>query len=196
MLTETPPVEAHIQYAVRLGIHGQIGKLRASELSQLQRGQRVLCRTSRGLEIGEILTGLDPFSDQLELADGIILRKVTSEDEFLASQLKRLAEDLHSFMQEELSQADPTATLLEVESLMDGKTLFFHFLGPVNDQAQGITDRLGKIFQKKARESRFAQLLETGCGPGCGTTSSKCGTTGGCSTCVIAGGCSSKKQST
>jgi hypothetical protein len=74
---------------------------------------------------------------------------------------------------------------------MDGRTLYFHFLSEIDESVQHYLDNLVALYEEQVRLSPFAQLLQQGCGPGCGTSSAKngCSSRGGCSVCKIAGAC-------
>ena len=54
---------------------------------RLARGARVICRTLRGLEVGEVLAGSDATDEQA--ADGTLLRRVTIEDDLLIARLEK-----------------------------------------------------------------------------------------------------------
>jgi hypothetical protein len=51
-------------------------------------------------------------------------------------------------------------------------------------------EELASIFHETVRLSPAARQLDEGCGPGCGTsTTAGCGSSGGCSVCVVAQAC-------
>ena len=126
------------------------------------------------------------------LYDGRILRRFTAEDHLLWSHLQQLGSHAHEDCIAWLSERQIAATLLDVEPLLDGKTLFFHFLADVPDSVQQHLDQLVRLYERQVRESKFARLLEEGCGPGCGTAKKAggCGPSGGgCAVCSIAKQC-------
>lgn len=203
------PQELGAHTLVRVGRHGQIGKFRCSEPLRLQRGSRVVCRTARGIEVGEVLNLLGPSipeekvpeekvpeetateeTEQL-VADGTVLRLMSPEDELLWGHLRQLGEQAHVACERWLGKQDQPFVLLEVEPLLDGKTLYFHFLSEIDPCVQEHLDQLVEIYEHEVSESPFAHLLEQGCGPGCGTADAKngCGTKGGCAVCKIATVC-------
>ncbi len=178
-------------YLVRVGVLGQVGRLRPLEETPLRRGSRVVCRTQRGVEVGQVLAPAQLPTSATEMADGRILRKMTAEDELLWGHLERLASQSHAACQQWLKDHDVTALLIDVEPLLDGKTLYFHFLSEVPTEVQVELDALVDIYEREVRQSQFAQLLEHGCGPGCGTETAKngCGSRGGCAVCQVASKC-------
>lgn len=192
-------------FLVRVGLHGQVGRFRRLEPEALQRGQRVVCRTLRGIEVGQVLCptamanrflspgaltseGQQPDEDWF---DGRILRRMTPEDELLWGHLQQLAGATLDECESWLQQSSRAVTLLEVEPLLDGKTLYFHFLEQVDRDLELQLDVFVQVYERKVRESQFARLLEHGCGPGCGTSQAVngCGSRGGCSVCKIANAC-------
>ncbi len=185
-------------YLVRIGTTHAVGRFVSTELADLGRGTKVICRSHRGLESGTIL-GLSRLSpdDVARLADGKLLRRMTSEDGLLWSQMlvlgRRAAEECSRW----LASNGLDATLLEVEPLMDGRTLYFHFLNDVEPEVQQHLDKLVEVYQQSISESQFAKLLAHGCGPGCGTENANqtCGTSSGCAVCQIASACSKSTDS-
>ena len=135
-----------------------------------------------------------PVRDGQDFSDGWILRRMTPEDELLWGHLEHLSREARDKCCRWISEQCIVATLIEVEPLLDGKTLYFHFFAGVEEIVQRHLDSLVKVYQRSVAKSQFAQLLEHGCGPGCGTEKAKngCGTSGGCAICQIAGACASR----
>lgn len=177
---------------LRVGPLGQIGRFSVGDVGGLARGQRVVCRTARGIEVAIALGFAEESGGGVEQSDGRVLRRTTPEDELLLSHLGQLGEEAFQSCTAWLRQQSIAATLLEVEPLLDGRTLYFHFLSDVDEQVQQHLDQLVEIYEQRVRESKFANLLEHGCGPGCGTAAAKngCGSRGGCAVCKIASACS------
>ena len=178
-------------YLVRVGKLGQIGRFRSLDQAELRRGARVVCRTQRGVEIGQVLGPAQLKPAAVDLSDGRLLRRMTVEDEILWGHLQEQADVAQQACQRWLSERAVAGLLIDVEPLLDGKTLYFHFLSEVSPEIQSHLDQLVAIYERSVRESKFAQLLEHGCGPGCGTEEAKngCGTKGGCAVCHVASKC-------
>ncbi|MCA9132712.1 MAG: hypothetical protein KDA45_06145 [Planctomycetales bacterium] len=181
---------------LRVGTGGRVGRFLPSEPLAVRRGERVVCRTQRGLEVGQVLGPSEAVAGHQDASDGRLLRRMAPEDELLWGHLQQLGEQAFASCQQWLREAGVSSVLLEVEPLLDGRTLYFHFLADVEPQLQEQLDELAAIYEKKVRESKFAQLVEHGCGPGCGTAEAKngCGTQRGCAVCKIAGACSSRPK--
>ena len=66
---------------------GNVGRFRAVEPVQFTRHCRVICRTARGLEVGEVLARVDVV--QSSDCDGELLRQVAVEDDLLLARLEK-----------------------------------------------------------------------------------------------------------
>lgn len=180
------PLNQH--YLTRVGAFGAVVRCSPVDDAGYRRGMRVVCRTERGLEIGQV-TAAVPATDASE---GVILRRAATEDELLDARLRKYKTQAVQRCQAALLIEAPETTLLEVDQLHDGRTLIFYFIGPVSSDVQALTDRLAEEYERKVRTRHFAKLLAEGCGPGCGTKEAGgCG--GGCAVCVVAAACGSQK---
>jgi cell fate regulator YaaT (PSP1 superfamily) len=171
---------------VRFGSQAECERIGTS-LASLRRGDRVICRTQRGLELGEVLC--ESRSSDGELA-GHWVRHAGAEDELLWSKLRELSHQAADACQSFLRSHGLHDLLLEVEPLLDGRTLYFLFLGEPSPAVANYLEQLADVYQTSIANSSFAQLVDRGCGPGCGTaTTSGCGSQGGCAVCVVAKRC-------
>ena len=197
-VTELSATELSTSILLRVGLLGQVGRFSLGDVGGLRRGERVVCRRLRGIEVAIALGGAQDSisrssgeSKEIVERDGHVLRRTTPEDELLWGHLRQLGEEAFQSCVAWLDEQSVTTTLLEVEPLLDGRTLYFHFLSDVGDQVQQQLDALVTIYESRVRESKFANLLEHGCGPGCGTAQAKngCGSRGGCAVCKVAAAC-------
>ncbi len=188
-------------YFVQLGLFGHVGRLGAVA-GRFGRGERVVCRTERGLELGRILSS-DDRPDESDGADrppldGTILRRMAETDHLLQARIETRRDAALAACEREIERRGLDVRLIDVEHLFDGASLYFYFLGTPDERLEALTHELAETYETKVRFRQFAERLATGCGPGCGTESKGggCGT-GGCSTCG-SGGCSvrSLKSST
>ena len=171
---------------------GSVGRYHAPDAVSYPRGASVIVRSSRGLEIGEVL-GLGDEAP-LAQADGTLLRGMTVEDDLLNVRLSKNREAAYVACAERISQRNLPAVLMDVEHLFDGRTLIFHFLGEMTPELDAITAELTDLYDTNVSFRQFAETLEQGCGPGCGTDAAEGGGCGSCTTdCAIAGACSAKK---
>ncbi len=175
-------------HLVQLGVWGHVGRFHAADARRYPRGTRVVCRSQRGLELGRVLAAAGPAG--ADAADGQLLRAVTVEDELLIARLERHREEAFAACCRELETRGLSASLLEVELLLDGTTVYFHFLGTVSPQVEEIVAELAETYEAEAQIRRFADTLTAGCGPGCGTEEAEgsgCGSS--CGSCAVSGAC-------
>ncbi len=175
-----------MHYLIRVGSFGTLFRCQAQDATSYQRGQRVVCRTPRGLEVGVVATEVDAD----DAVEGSVVRRTTTEDELLVDRLEKHRSKAVIRCQQLLAAGGHEASLLEVDPLLDGRTLVFFFLGPIDDSVQQITDQLASEYERNVRSKHFAKLLAEGCGPGCGTEAKAGGgCSGGCAVCVAAAAC-------
>ncbi len=103
------------------------------------------------------VTRSTPFADE-ELLDGRILRAMTTEDEILWGHLREHADAAHEACQTWLTEQGITGLLIDVEPLLDGKTLYFHFLDRVSEVVQHQIDHLASLYERAIRQSKFASV--------------------------------------
>jgi cell fate regulator YaaT (PSP1 superfamily) len=181
-------------HLVRVGALGQVGRFTAVDAVRYPRHSRVIVRTRRGLEIGEVLA--PPGSDAaVDRTDGPILRGVTVEDELLQARLEKNRQEAYNACATLLAERRLPAVLVDVEHLFDGQGLYFYFLGDVTPELESYTAELAGTYEAKVQFRKFTETLIEGCGPGCGTEEAKgqggCAT---CSSCAVAGACGSKRS--
>lgn len=181
------------QHFVRVGVLGSVGRFAAEGRQRFARGTRVVCRTGRGLEIGQVLSAADATEEQP--CNGTLLRRVTTQDDLLIARLeKNRAAAFRACCDRLLELSSPTI-LLDVEHLFDGQSLYFYFLGDGGPELDALTAELAEAYEAKAQLQKFAETLVAGCGPHCGTDEGGgCGN-GGCSTCAVIGACGTRAKS-
>ncbi len=132
-----------------------------------------MLRTVRGVELGMVIrphfgnssaeVGADRISENS--FDGTILRRCSPEDRLLSKKLNESAHEAYLACRAYLEQNQSADSLLDVEALLDAKTLYFYFLGTPSSELSQELEKLVSIFQESVRSSQFAKLLEDGCGP-------------------------------
>jgi cell fate regulator YaaT (PSP1 superfamily) len=173
---------------------GQVGRFTAVDAVRYPRRSRVIVRTRRGLEIGEVLSPPDDRMDDRQFADGDILRGMTVQDELLQARLEKNRQEAYAACAALLAEQGIPGVLVDVEHLFDGQGLFFYFLGEVDSRLESITGRLATAYEAKVQLRRFTETLIEGCGPGCGTDEVKGrGGCDSCSSCAVAGACGTKR---
>ena len=185
-------------HLVKIGLFAAIGRFESADFVTYARDEQVVCRTDRGLEIGQVLCPIKddspesdaPWSSALE-SNGELLRRVSGNDQLIVSRIERFRDRAFFACQKMLKDRGIDALLVDVEHLFDGQSLFFYFLGDVSEEVQQLTAELSETYERRVKFRRFTETLASGCGPGCGAEASKCGT-GGCGNCGAAGGCGIK----
>jgi cell fate regulator YaaT (PSP1 superfamily) len=172
-------------YFVRLGSLAEVHPARFP--LSLPRSRRVIVRTHRGVELGEVVR---PYHQESTATESTlrILRPTSDEDELLIRRLERHKRTAVEACRSALTEVGSSAMLLDVDQLLDGGTLIMHFLGPVDEIAESVTKEIAERYESVVRTRHFAKLLRDGCGPGCGTESGRgCGES--CSGCSAAAAC-------
>lgn len=145
--------------------------------------------------MGAVLQQADSsgVNSQAETHDGTLVRRLTPEDELLLARMERHREAAFRECSGLLEQRGIDATLVEVEQLFDGESIFFYFLGDVTPEIEKLTRELAEAYDAKVKFRQFVDAVERGCGPDCGTEAAEgCGSDGGCSTCAVAAACQVK----
>jgi cell fate regulator YaaT (PSP1 superfamily) len=184
-------------HLIRVGAMGQVGRFAAVDAVRYPRHSRVIVRTRRGLEIGDVLTPPDDRDDgesESAFADGDLLRGMTIEDDLLQARLETHRHEAYAACAALLAQHRVQTVLVDVEHLFDGQGLFFYFLGDVPAEVESFTGRLADAYEAKVQFRKFTETLIEGCGPGCGTEEAKGqGGCDSCSSCAVASACGTKK---
>ncbi len=170
----------------------QIGRFHSAEGVAFPRGARVIVRTRRGLETGQVLSDASVASpDDL---DGQLLRGMTVEDDLLDARLSKNRHDAYEACASRIDRLGLPVALMDVEHLFDGQTLLFYFLGEITPELDAITGELTELYETKVQFREFAEAVEQGCGPGCGTEQAEGAGCGSCSTgCTLASACGTRK---
>jgi cell fate regulator YaaT (PSP1 superfamily) len=173
---------------------GQVGCFAAVDALRYPRRSRVIVRTRRGLEVGEVLCPPDDCDGGQTFADGELLRGITVQDELLQARLDRNRQEAYAACATMLAESGMPAVLVDVEHLFDGQGLFFYFLGDVTPDLEAYTGRLAEAYEAKVQFRKFTETLIEGCGPGCGTEEVKGrGGCDSCTSCAVAGACGTKR---
>jgi hypothetical protein len=194
MIETAQPLDSSFgrQHLVRVGALGHVGRFTSADAVRYPRAARVVVRSGRGLELGEVLAPPGDAADA-QRADGSILRGVTPEDQLLAARLEKHRQAAYDACAARLAERRLDAVLMDVEHLFDGQTLLFYFLGEMTPALEALTDELAELYETQVQFRRFAEAVNEGCGPGCGTeTAAGCDT---CATgCAISNACGTRRR--
>jgi cell fate regulator YaaT (PSP1 superfamily) len=187
--------EGHDQFIVGFGKSGALGVFTSAEPLLLRRGQAVIVRTPRGVEVGTVLCQATLRQARLlgATSSGELLRTASVDDE--AGHEERIAFERHIF-EKSRTWAQSTglaAEILDVDLMFDGAQAIVQFVGSDTD-AEKLAHALEQHFTIAIRLENLAVAMpaEThehgGCDkPDCGRRAG-----GSCTTCSSGGGgCSS-----
>lgn len=181
-------------HLVRYSLLGHVGRFVAADAVRYPRTSRVIVRSVRGLEVGEVLAEPDPAA-LVEEPHGQILRKMTVEDELLVARLEKHRHSAFDACSALLAEHKVPASLMDVEHLFDGSGLYFYFLGEVPAEVERLTAKLASEYETAIEFRKFAETLAEGCGPGCGTEEAMGqGGCDSCTSCAVAAACGTKKS--
>lgn len=187
------------QVLIRYGLMSHVGRFAAGPVG-LVRGQSVVLRTGRGLELGEVLATLDAASTPAGPPGGEVLRPATRDD--LERARKAVAARPLQLAQFESVFRDGLwpIVVLDVEPLLDAPPRsVLYYLGPHHLDLEGLGQvlrdrfRLDVHFEPAGHDpGETADAEPAGCGTGscgaggCGTKGGGCGTSGdACSSCGL-----------
>ncbi len=175
------------QVLVRYGTIPQVARFSppAAGTDRVQRGSRVIVRTDRGLEVGEVLETVAPASsaDSHAPVDAERIERVaTPEDLSRQERCRKQAADLFPVWLQRIGEWDLDLQLVDVEVPLDEEHVILYVL---NDRGAETT-RLALLAAAAGHGIVTVQPVAAegivaghpgGCGSGCG--SSGCGGSGG-----------------
>ena len=141
---------------------GQVGRFAAVDAVRYPRHSRVVLRTRRGLEIGEVLSPPDERDDPRQFADGEILRGMTVQDELLCARLEKHRQEAYQACSALLAENGQRALLVDVEHLFDGQGLFFYFLGEVSPVIGVVHGTIGRSVRNESAVSQIHRNADRG----------------------------------
>jgi hypothetical protein len=177
----------HAEYLVSFGLAGDFGRFRSAVAPALRRGSRVVIRSERGVELGQVLRAATPRHARFmpEAAVGELLRPAGPDDE---EQARRMLQQAALLLQRGAALVEKSgfpAVLLDAEVLLDGLHALLHVVRwgecDLRELVRPLSADLGLAI---TLAEVAAPAQEHGCGSGnCGN----CGSGGGCgSGCGVA----------
>ncbi len=139
------------RYIVRHGAMRFLGEFESAEGAVYARQARVVARTDRGLEVGQVLCPADPRAVE-RLSDatrGRILRPLTADDAAALDRLRdaeaREFETCARFVKQRRLQMD----LVDVEHLFGGERVVFYFLAEKRVDFRELVKDLAREYQTR-----------------------------------------------
>jgi cell fate regulator YaaT (PSP1 superfamily) len=178
------------EYLVSFGNAGEFSRFQAAGPMDCRRGDRVVIRTARGLEVGTVLCPATSRHARMlhEAPAGDLLRVANPEDEAIAAGVQDRAACLFDDGRRLAAELGLSLEILDVEVSLDGHQVTLYFLRGAACDERPLVSALSKKYEALV-SLRDVGLPAgaSGCGrPDCGSKDgggcSTCGT-GGCSTC-------------
>jgi hypothetical protein len=187
------------EYLASFGLSGEFGRFRTTTPLHLRRGERVVVRGPRGVEIAEVLRPATPRHAQFlpNTSVGHLLRRLSHADEQSEGAMRLRSQQIFERGGQLAAEMSLPLMLLDVEVLLDGEHAVLHQLRGEDADVRPFVSTLSREFAMHitlvdlSRDREGATSSEedddhAGCGrPDCGQRED-----GGCSSCG-SGGCGS-----
>ena len=139
------------KYIVRHGAMRFLGEFEAPEGYAYERGQRVVVRTDRGHELGEVLCGADPRALAM-VADpthGTIVRLLTDADQAELARARQVEEREFEVCKKFAIDRRLQMELVDVERLFGGERVIFYFLAEKRVDFRELVKDMAREFQTR-----------------------------------------------
>lgn len=176
-------------YLVRYGLMRRVGRF-AADSDALERGQTVVVRSLRGLELGEVLLRTSAGEVDPD-APARVLRPAGPDDLERARRAERERPRRLDACERVFRDGGWPLQLIDVEPMLDGRQAVLHYLGPHRIDADELLPALRAacgldvLLEPAGLDPEPEPDADEGCG--------SCGTGGGCGSCgddQHGGGCS------
>lgn len=139
------------KYVARYGIMRHLAVLAVRGEASFCRGARVIARTSRGLEVAEILCEGDPqkLRDSEIPNEGQILRELTADDMNELDHIQASARDEFNTCRRHIDEVGLQMNLVDVERLFGGERIVVYYLAEGRVDFRGLVKRLAAEFQTR-----------------------------------------------
>ncbi|MCA9245568.1 MAG: signal peptidase [Planctomycetales bacterium] len=139
------------KYVVRHGSMRFLGVFSTSRGETFGRGARVIARTSRGQEAGEVLCEATPHAMEnlREPGHGQILRRMSSQDELELRKLHDQEEQEHETCQRQIAEMGLDMRLVDVEHLFGGERVVVYYLAENRIDFRELVRALASDFQTR-----------------------------------------------
>lgn len=139
------------KYVVRCGSMRAMGVFNTTGAAMYPRGARVICRSERGLEAGEVLCeATDRAVSMLDQpVRGQVLRSMTADDEIELSRIHGLERKEFEKCKELIGQLALQMKLVDVEHLFGGERIVFYYLAEDRVDFRELVKALAAEFQTR-----------------------------------------------
>jgi len=139
------------KHVVRHGVTRTLGVFSTSRGETLARGARVIVRTDRGLEAGEVLCpATEEATDQLpDPQRGQILRQMTADDENELSRIHEQERSEFETCRRIVSEMQLPMKLVDIEHVFGGERVVVYFLAENRVDFRNLVKTLASEFQTR-----------------------------------------------
>ena len=138
-------------YVVRYGAMRFLGVFSAAAGRECRREMKVIARTDRGLEIGEVLCDATPdaIGSIKDPGAGQILREMTAEDRNELSRLRQQAKEQYAICRQHVDRLGLKMQLVDVEHLFGGERIIIYYLAESRVDFRELVRALASEFQTR-----------------------------------------------
>lgn len=139
------------KYITRYGSMRLLGVLATRSEDQYARGDRVVVRTNRGLETGEVLreASENAIKQMKSPSNGQILRRMSLEDSAELERLQDQQKDYFKRSQQIVARLELKMELAEVEKLFGGERLIIYYISEDRVDFRELVKELAAEFQMR-----------------------------------------------
>jgi cell fate regulator YaaT (PSP1 superfamily) len=143
-------------FIVRYGAMRLLGAMSARGDARYERGAKVIVRTSRGLEAGEVLCGAGAYPEPEDAEEddrpktmGQILREMSAQDGNELAHIEANARDEFRTCEKHVDQLGLEMELVDVEHLFGGERIIVYYLAEGRVDFRELVRRLASEFQTR-----------------------------------------------
>ena len=139
------------RFVIRYGVMRFLGVLSARGNDSYMRGDQVIARTPRGLEVGEVLSFADEETVKhlKEAPTGQILRKMTVGDSSEWSHLSQKLTESFETCRQFVNKLDLPMELVDIEQMFGGERLVIYYLSESRVDFRDLVKQLASEFQTR-----------------------------------------------
>lgn len=139
------------KYVVRFGSMRSLGVMSTRGGATFQRGQRVISRTNRGLEVGDVLCeATEAAVSQIDKpTSGQILREMSAADENENGHIVTSARDEFQICKKHVQQLGMDMQLVDIEHVFGGERIVIYYLAEGRVDFRELVRRLASEFQTR-----------------------------------------------
>jgi cell fate regulator YaaT (PSP1 superfamily) len=140
-----------VKYVVRFGAMRMLGLLSPRGSDRYDRGTRVIARTNRGLEAGDVLcVATEDMTERVkDPGHGQILREMTAQDVNELAHIKSKEREEFEICQRHVDQLNLSMELVDIEHLFGGERIVVYYLAEQRVDFRELVKRLASEFQTR-----------------------------------------------